>query len=577
MTVDPLNPNIVYLGGTQDYQTSGLIRVDLTGLYDAHAFVPFANDRNDGGTLALDSTGRAVTDNLQLGIPFYEGTNPSDPDPADRRLLRQPPPHPTNPFDTNSTLFVFNSDSFTNDGTGVKWTPLDDRKTYAAHCRAPPTSTSCSPIVDPLTGLTRLIISDDQGVFTGLFNADGTLDTAGIGTAAAVNGSRNGNLQDEQLYYSAAQPSALAAQAAGALFYGSGIGMADAQSAADLLSTGNLTWTVQGPAYGDLQNVIGTNDRGGTGIATDQTGGVTATSPDGNPSLYEYDVPFLGGDTTNFFRVNTNGQTTGLVNNYQAEFPASNVLYNGVIPLGNFAVNPINGSQILISSTLGNLYETTNQGVAVAPDRLGRPRQRLRRDLRPGPGLRGPRPRRPRRRGQPEQLHLRRDRRRPHLRHPGPAAGPWTTSRAGLDGSSVVPIYTNPNRGSHEAYAVTLKGVYYMADSIASAATDPTWVNITGNLTQIQHNPFGDPTLAESAAAGYDANGQLGGFRSIVADYRYAVPDAGRRRPRPTRSSTSPATAACSGRSTTARPGPSSPTPPSTRPRPTAATCPAST
>ena len=103
--------------------------------------------------------------------------------------------------------------------------------------------------------------------------------------------------------------------------------MTDAQSAPDLLSTGNLTWTVAGTAYGDLQNVILTNDRGGTGIATDPTGGTTITNPIGTgPSVYEYDVPFLGGDTTNFFRVNNNGQTTGLVNNYPVEFPATNVL-----------------------------------------------------------------------------------------------------------------------------------------------------------------------------------------------------------------------------------------------------------
>ena len=100
-------------------------------------------------------------------------------------------------------------------------------------------------------------------------------------------------------------------------------------------------------------------------------------------------------------------------------------------------------------------------------------------------------------------------------------AAPWTNISNGLDKSSIVSIYTNPNRGSHEAYAVTLDGVYYMANSTAPNAT---WVNITGNLTQIQHNSFGDPTLAQAALLAY-GNGQLGGFRSIVADYRYAVPD----------------------------------------------------
>ena len=37
LAVDPTNPNIVYLGGTSDGQTSGLIRIDTTGIYDSHA------------------------------------------------------------------------------------------------------------------------------------------------------------------------------------------------------------------------------------------------------------------------------------------------------------------------------------------------------------------------------------------------------------------------------------------------------------------------------------------------------------------------------------------------------------
>ena len=512
LAVDPANANIVYLGGTQDYQTSGLIRVDLTGLYDAHAFVPFANDRNDGGKLTVDSTGRAVVNNINLGLPFYQGTSPSFFGGDNYVSLRH---NPNNPFDTSSTLFVFNVSSFTNDGTGVKWTPIDQQ--YGNPLDGSTNVHQLLSVVDPLTGLTRLIISDDQGIFTGVYNADGTLSTSGIGTAATVTGSRNGNLQDEAIYYSAAQPSTLAAQAAGALFYGSGVGMTDVRSSSTLLSTGNLTWTVAGTSYGDLQRVLGTNDRGGTGIATDATGGVTSSNPTGNPSVYEYDVPFLGGDTTNFFRVNTNGQTTGLVNNFAAEFPANNALYNGVIPLGNFAVNPINGSQALISSNLGNLYETTNKGVQWL--QIGSGSGDFDGTNAPAVTYGAPDPNGPNGVGNLNNFiyagtvggHI-------YITQTG--AGPWSNISAGLDGSSVVAIYTNPNRGSHEAYAVTLKGVYYMANSVASGAT---WVNITGNLTQIQHNPNGDPAYAEDALLGY-ANGQLGGFRSIVADYRYAVP-----------------------------------------------------
>src|SRR5207237_10037179 len=85
---------------------------------------------------------------------------------------------------------------------------------------------------------------------------------------------------------------------------------------------------------------------------------------------------------------------------------------------------------------------------------------------------------------------------------------------AGLDGSGVQMIVTNPLRGSHEAYAVTSRGVYHIADSTTA---NPTWVNITSNVFQITHNPFGDPTLAATQAKD---------LTSIQADWRYVVPDS---------------------------------------------------
>ena len=49
LTVDPNNPNIVYLGGTTNGNSAGLIRVDTTGTYDSHAFVAYDGSRPDGG------------------------------------------------------------------------------------------------------------------------------------------------------------------------------------------------------------------------------------------------------------------------------------------------------------------------------------------------------------------------------------------------------------------------------------------------------------------------------------------------------------------------------------------------
>ena len=61
-----------------------------------------------------------------------------------------------------------------------------------------------------------------------------------------------------------------------------------------------------------------------------------------------------------------------------------------------------------------------------------------------------------------------------------------------MDGSAVEQIITDPARGSHDAYAVTTDGVYYLADSILSATNPtPTWVNITGNLKTLAYSIFG--------------------------------------------------------------------------------------
>ncbi len=68
----------------------------------------------------------------------------------------------------------------------------------------------------------------------------------------------------------------------------------------------------------------------------------------------------------------------------------------------------------------------------------------------------------------------------------------WINISTGLDGSAVQQIITDPTRGSHDAYAVTDEGVYYIADSIPSASNPtPTWVNITGNLKTLVYSIFG--------------------------------------------------------------------------------------
>ena len=72
------------------------------------------------------------------------------------------------------------------------------------------------------------------------------------------------------------------------------------------------------------------------------------------------------------------------------------------------------------------------------------------------------------------------------------AGGHWTNISAGLPtgtaAAAVKEIITDPNRGSHDAYAVTDDGVYYMANSTSSTAT---WVDLTSGLTQLAYSIFG--------------------------------------------------------------------------------------
>ena len=72
------------------------------------------------------------------------------------------------------------------------------------------------------------------------------------------------------------------------------------------------------------------------------------------------------------------------------------------------------------------------------------------------------------------------------------AGNNWMNISLGLDGSAVTSIIADPTRGSHDAYAVTADGVFYLPDSIL-LGNNPTntayeWVNITGNLTTWLHH-----------------------------------------------------------------------------------------
>ena len=553
LTVDPTNPNIVYLGGSQDFQDSGLIRVDLTNLFDAHNFTSFSNNRTDTGLLFRGGEGGINVATPANGAAAYLPTAGGS---VSQILNLRHAPNIGTPgvdaFNVSATLVVNNVGSgFVNDGTGVTWSLFDEPlKANPGDVTGSTNVHNMITYIDPVTGDVRILFADDEGIFTALVNPDGTLNN-GIGSDVAANYSRNGNLQDEQFFYGAAQPSNAAAQAAGALFYASGQNTLAAQSGSNVLSSGNLTWdngAVLSPAGGTPRDTsanaaISTSDRSGVGIATDPAGG---------GSVYEFDVPLLGGNLTDFFRINQFGQTTNLTLNVNADFPRdgtrgsgttgadlAGAVANGQIPLGNFAVNPLNGMQILIGSATGNLYETTNGGVGWGLGPIGTPGDfdgtQLSAIVYGAPDPNAP--------GGVGNLNNfiyvgttgQVGGTKGHIFATQAGGQGWTDLSSGLDGASVVGIYPDPDRGSHAAYAVTLTGVFFSADTIGLAKAGQTvWTNISSNLTSLQHNPFGNATYRQSVLAGFQSNSggasqgtaQYGGFSSIIADYRYVIPAA---------------------------------------------------
>jgi subtilisin-like proprotein convertase family protein len=579
LTVDPTNPNIVYIGGSENFQASGMIRVNLTDLYDAHNLTSGSNDQSDGGALAAGAQGGVTLNVVANGPATYKNASNF----IDLRYAPNNGAAGTSPFNINATLVITNGASFINNGTGATWSLMDQAlKANPGDATSTTNVHSVIDYVDPTTGDVRLLIADDSGVFTALLNPDGTM-SVGTGSDVEPNYSRSGNLQDEELLDSASQPSASAATQAGAQFYASGTNVLAAQSDASVLTDGNLTWSDSGvlspspisPRSTAANSSINSSDRSGVGIATDQTGG------SGSPTVFEYDIPILGGNLTDFFRVNANGQTTGLDGNRNSEFPndgsngdahqggvsvtpvtnSPQTLTDAEIDQSNFEVNPLNGNQIIIASATGNLYETTNQGLLWVPigsaNNFGLSSNDSISTMAygaPDPNVTG---------GVGNLNNFiyvgtsgfnyvgslpAGDTNDGQIFVTQAGGQGWTNISNGLDGSSIVGIYPDPDRGSHAAYAVTKTGIFYSPDTIGLAGAGQTvWTNITSNLTSLDFDAFNNPAYQQSVLAGFSYtpvnltingtanlapatpynpvfNSDFGGFTDIVADYRYEIP-----------------------------------------------------
>ncbi len=553
LTVDPSNPNVLYLGGTDQYQTSGLLRIDTTGLADPHAFYvsntdpegtaplaanlqtggqrgqwenyPTLNSTTASGPVLISAPGAANAGNGTTS-PFSPVYNPY------LNLLV----NPRSPFLTAATIPVTNLLAFSNSGAKATWTPFDQAlqpstfDTNAADPWSVPTRGihQIISMKDPVTGKTRLIFGDDDGVFTAVDNGKGGLigslgSTTNLATDKGdipiASGSRNGNLQTTQFFYGAAEPSNLAANASflKGMFYGTTNGTGFPFANANVIQPGqagygDITWSTGNATY------LGT----GAGIAVVQTG--PGSSQYG--SVYRFEVPAEtdNGVVSDFFQLDGNSRTNQLINANGGgqKDPNTGPIFDVTDPqwpfrMGfNFAVNPLTGEQVIMSSFNGSVYSTETDGkfwsLIGKPSALdGSNAQAL--------AYGAPDPNGPAGLGNLDNfvyagttngdLFV-------TFTGGGQNGDQWKNLSAGLDGSSIQQIVTNPTRGSHEAYAVTSKGVYHMVDSTAAGAT---WVNITGNLFNITEPFFGSaPSMMQLAS-------RLKDFTSVQADWRYIIPD----------------------------------------------------
>ncbi len=539
LVVDPNNPNIVYLGGdignNGNSQFSTLLRVDNTRLNDVYSTVAYNNHANDGGLTQYGTTGGVTllpyskVDSPQEGPGNPYGLDtagvlnlPQFGGPAPRGPFYSLERDPSNPFLTPSTLGFDNIQVFNNTGYGTTYQAFD-LTGIIGDSQGLFTSVA---IKDPTTGQSRLIFGDLQGIWTGVDTGDGTLST-GTGSALAVTGSRNGNLQLEQMTDGAAQPSTLAAQIAGALFYASTIFNGSPISSPNILSTGNLVWNEAGTVFsgGIASTSFHIADTNSSGVAVDKTGtgqSYQNTTPDTvtviSPFTFtDFFLVTLGGSTS------PTGRTTGLLQagddpkNGTGQWPPNlffpSQTQDPSLLFGRFAVNPIDPSAILISSIQGRLFETsgptTGTGIQWFP--VANPGD-LDGSYAYAVAFGAPQT------GSPSQ---------DNFMYAGTLNGnvfatltgggvgtPWK-KLGSPDGSPVMSIAPNPTPGSHDVYAVTLKGVYYMADS---SIANPVWTTISGNLFS--------PTLAREIlnVPGQTQN-TLKFLTSIVPDWRYAIPN----------------------------------------------------
>jgi subtilisin-like proprotein convertase family protein len=456
ITVDPNNPNVVYLGGA-----NGVLRVDITKIDDPYTLDAFINDDNDGGQTQGNTQGATVINSGLYGIVV----DPTIPDIRNGyfNLYREP----TNPFVSPSSLGFTGVVGFLNSGTEISWKPFSLTGASNYH--------QIVAVKDPLSGATRLVFANDSGLQYAVDDGTGNYIT-NLGNSVLGTGYRNGNMQTAQITAGSSQPSALAAALAGSLFYGSSTTINGLSANPNLISTGDLRWsgtTSSGSVVSSTSVALG-RVTGAAGVGADQTG--TGT-------VYRFITPSNTRDVglflpTDFFQFTPAGaaaisRVSGLVQGGDNPNPQVNSGQWPTYQGSNFAVNPIDTTGLIIASQQGRIFRTagptTGSGVqwfqTAATGQTG-----------PAPALAF---------GALNTVSNTRN----DFFYVGYESGQafvtfdagstWRNISAGLDGSAVAQIVTNPTTNSREAYAVTQNAVYWMKDS---SATGASWVRISDNL-----------------------------------------------------------------------------------------------
>ena len=536
---------MVFLGGSSQFNATGLIRIDTTGLADPHAFYLAQNDP--------EGTVRRRSPELRCraaSAPSGAAGQPRGPRPISTARPSQSAPrrgtpvgpntpfdpfytpfinliaNPQNPFLTASTILVTNTAGFTNTGAKAKWTAYDQALKPETFNTTPndPWATPTSGIhriitmVDPVTHKTRLIFGDDNGIFTAVDDGTGNLigslgDVATLttnqGDVQIATGSRNGNLQTTQFYYGAAEPSNLAAQVSllKGMFYGSTAGDGSPYSDTNVINVGatgygDLTWAR--PYVEPVQRARASRSCRPTRAIPASARSTATSSPRTMDNTAAHTMSPPASVVTDFLQPRPDQPHVQPAPEHRRparpgpqrpdrRHPRRPVALREGLQLQ--PSTPSSGEQAAdLARQNGTVFSTENQGkfwnVIGNPGAL---------DSSNAQALAY---------GAPDvnnsslgnldsfiyagtikgEIFV-------TFNGGGTNGNQWTNlDSKDLDGSAIQEIITNPTRTSHEVYAITQKGVYHMADSKSANAT---WVNITGNLFQLTTELFNDPNQVQ--------------------------------------------------------------------------------